>query len=218
MRLKYNYDIYAFDCDGVIFDSNNLKLEAMKMALSSHHSEQLVSQCIHFFANNFGLSRYKHIEHFVKNILTLPENKEKSEYDRILVEYSSLCKELYLSADFSPGFVSFIEGLPGLKYIVSGSDEAELRDVFSKRNIDTYFQLILGSPTTKSFNLHQIKELHPELSIVMIGDAQGDLNAANHIKTDFIFYEKYSLVKEAMLSEQKTYQFPIISDWSQFYE
>ena len=58
MNQLSKYDVIIFDCDGVIFDSNKLKIDAMRESLDSLSIRQdVVEQCCSFFAKNFGKSR-----------------------------------------------------------------------------------------------------------------------------------------------------------------
>ena len=40
INLK-NYDVFIFDCDGVILDSNSLKSEAFRISLSDEDTEKV---------------------------------------------------------------------------------------------------------------------------------------------------------------------------------
>ena len=131
-----NYDIYIFDCDGVILDSNQLKIDAMKNALSIQFSDkQVIDKCTSYFRNNFGKSRFHHVDIFVNELLPIDETQKESVRETILTNYSSQCKSLYLKADITPGFIPFIESLSGSKYVASGSEQQELRDVFNQRGL-----------------------------------------------------------------------------------
>lgn len=79
MPLLSEYEVYIFDCDGVILDSNHLKIEAMKNALEAHFSAQdLTEACVDYFRHNFGKSRFHHVAHFLDSILAIEEEKEMS--------------------------------------------------------------------------------------------------------------------------------------------
>ncbi|MBJ7221602.1 MULTISPECIES: HAD family hydrolase [unclassified Brenneria] len=185
MRLSSDHDVYIFDCDGVILDSNQLKLDAMKKALGSYPVHR-VNECIDYFSQNFGRSRYLHIEHFLKNILLCSKEQYQQQYDNILYRYADFCKKLYKEAKLNTGFIEFITAIKEDKYVASGSDEQELRDVFSARSLDSYFSGIFGSPESKANNIKKILERGYRNGI-MFGDALGDLTAAKENKIDFMF-------------------------------
>ena len=47
------YEIVIFDCDGVIFDTNNLKINAFKTS-PSNFSDHHINEFLAYFAKNFG--------------------------------------------------------------------------------------------------------------------------------------------------------------------
>lgn len=216
MHPIYSYDLYIFDCDGVILDSNALKLQAMKEALEAlSFNYELVSQCVEYFANNFGKSRFHHVSHFVNEILELRcEQKEEIE-NKILDLFSIQCKSLYMRAELTPGFISLIQMLPGKKCVASGSEQGELRAVFKNRGLDKYFVDILGSPTPKAQLLTNILQSQPHTRALMIGDAVSDFDASQANDIDFICYVPYSNVQARMQLLAKEHKFEVIERWPQ---
>ena len=216
MHLISEYDVYIFDCDGVILDSNKLKIKAMKnVLLDMKFSNEKVDKCISYFKHNFGKSRFHHVKYFIHNILC----GESVEYDateqEILNKYSLQCKKLYMIADITPGFVEFINGLTGIKYVASGSEQAELREVFREKKLDIYFDEIYGSPTTKSELVKNILNNSSFSKVVFIGDAVSDFEAAEKNEIDFIFYSPYSNVTGQMLKLAQNNGFPVLNSYPQ---
>ncbi|SHO56305.1 HAD family hydrolase [Vibrio quintilis] len=216
MRHLSDYDFYIFDCDGVIFDSNQLKIEAMKTALSTLFSDnEIITGCLDYFSKNFGKSRFHHVDYFVRDLLPVPDSEIEITKEKILVNYSALCKKLYLEAEFTPGFMNFLNQLKGRKYVASGSEQQELRDIFEQRGISEYFHGIFGSPQPKSEIISAIIESENNGCCVMFGDAESDLKASLSNQIDFIFYSPYSNVQEKMLGLCASHQFPAIHDFSE---
>lgn len=216
MRPIASYDIYIFDCDGVILDSNQLKIDAMEKALLSMVTDiEKVSQCVNYFRNNFGKSRFHHVDVFVEDILELEGNQKLSIKESILQGYSSQCKTLYLSANLTPEFIEFISGLQGKKYIASGSEQQELRDVFKARNLASYFDDIFGSPAKKSDLVANILESNKQHNAIMFGDAISDLEAANNSKIDFIGYLPFSNVRAKLKALSIEHGYQTIDKWSE---
>ena len=210
-----DYEVYIFDCDGVILDSNQLKIEAMKNALKVHFSDQnLIQQCLEYFRNNFGKSRFHHVAHFLEKILMIAA-EDKSEIEQLILEdFSRQCRTLYLSAKLAPHFISFVEQCEGKRYVASGSEQGELRDVFYQRSLDKFFDGIFGSPTPKTEIIQGIIEQEKNTNAVMFGDAESDMHSAQKNHIDFVFYAPFSNVKEKMIEKCKVYQFLIIDDFS----
>lgn len=216
MHPNANYDVYIFDCDGVILDSNQLKIDAMRNALESIVNDSVqVSKCVDYFRNNFGRSRFHHIDIFVEQFLLLDTTLQTEVKESILKAYSYQCKSLYLKAELTPGFIGFIRQLKGKKYIASGSEQQELRDVFATRKLDTYFNDIYGSPTKKSDLVANILTLNSDKSAVMFGDAISDLEASQINDIDFIAYTPFSNVPEELTTKSQIANFRVIKAWSE---
>lgn len=210
-----DYDVYIFDCDGVILDSNQLKIEAMKNVLEAHFSDQyLIDECINYFRHNFGKSRFHHIAHFLDVILDIDEGGKDELKNLLIQDFSKQCRLLYLSAAISPSIVSFLEQCKGKKYVASGSEESELRDVFAQRGLDSYFNGVYGSPISKAEIIKHILEQEQTSNAVMFGDAESDMVSAQQNHIDFVFYSPYSNVKEKMTELCNLHKYPIISDFS----
>lgn len=215
MNRLFDYGVYVFDCDGVIFNTNELKAHAMQAALStSFEDDALVSECISYFRENFGKSRFHHIKYFLEEVFGVGEQERPKLEFNLLKIYSFQCREMYCSADLAPGFLQFLEVCRGKKYVASGSEESELREAFDRRALSTYFSGIYGSPTEKSRNVEKILAGEKGKTAVMIGDAMSDMNAARENGIDFVFYSRFSNVKEAMLENCKLYDYKVINDYS----
>jgi phosphoglycolate phosphatase-like HAD superfamily hydrolase len=214
-----NYDLVIFDCDGVLIDSNNLKIDAMGVALKSLNvTEAKLVVCKKFFSENFGKSRFYHVEHFVNNILYLKKSEVHSFKEKLLLAYSKQCKELYLTANLTPFIESLLKKNSAIKYVASGSEQGELREVFKQRNLDSYFIDILGSPEKKHTHVTDILNKHKKLTAVMIGDAISDLEAAKINNIDFIFYSPFSNVEEKMRELCTQNQYRIVDSFEEIIE
>lgn len=196
MRRFSEYELLIFDCDGVILDSNILKIEAMKNALiDAGITASEVESCTNFFKDNFGKSRFYHIDHFVSDIIKLKASSIEEFKVNLLAAYSKQCKSLYLLANLTPFITEVLCTSTAIKYVASGSEQQELIDVFEQRKLDGYFTKILGSPEKKVNNVANILAEQPSTKAVMIGDAVSDLEAAKDNNIDFIFYSPFSNVE-----------------------
>ncbi|WP_104025087.1 HAD family hydrolase [Vibrio hyugaensis] len=204
------YETIIFDCDGVILDSNNLKIEAMRNALHSAHVPDIEAErCCEYFKANFGKSRFYHVRYFIDHLIA---DRYDGLYESVLNYYSRQCEELYLTAEITPNFLSAITDCTARLYVASGSAQDELRKVFQQRNLDQYFDLILGSPTTKSDNVATILA-QSKGKALMIGDAVSDYLAAENNSIDFLGYLPFSNVKEELEHLSKNNGFPILRSW-----
>ncbi len=217
MRPISEYSVIVFDCDGVIFDSNQLKIDAMGKALQQYCAAQpeAVAACVEYFSANFGQSRYHHVQHFVDTMLVVDSQHQQALHDGILTAYSNQCFALYLAAAMPAGLLDFIKASPATKYVASGSDQAELRRVFSARGIDHFFAGIMGSPAKKSELVGAIRATHGNANILMIGDAVSDWQAAKAHAVDFLFYAPLSNVVAKMLSLSEEYGFEVCDSFAE---
>jgi phosphoglycolate phosphatase-like HAD superfamily hydrolase len=199
MRPFNEYGVIIFDCDGVILDSNTLKIDAMRNALKESAITSVeVDECTSFFSDNFGKSRFYHIDYFVDNLLGIERAAIDNFKRNLLASYSKQCKSLYLFAKKTPFITELLTQTSAIKYVASGSEQQELRDVFLTRKLHYYFKEILGSPEKKVNHVTHILAKNVALKAVMIGDAISDLEAAKKNNIDFIFYRPLSNVEEKM--------------------
>jgi phosphoglycolate phosphatase-like HAD superfamily hydrolase len=209
-------DIVIFDCDGVIFDSNSLKIQAMRESLELlKFDKALVDDCCDFFSSNFGKSRYFHVRHFVENLLPLEQHKYEGYYEKILNEYAKRCKILYLEASLTPGIENFLISLDAKCYIASGSDECELKGVFKARDLSPYFSGVFGSPNAKTQIVRRIIEENKGATCLMIGDASSDLSAALDNGIDFCAYVPFSNVRDSLIKETQLQGFAFVDSWDE---
>jgi phosphoglycolate phosphatase-like HAD superfamily hydrolase len=209
-----SYNVYIFDCDGVILDSNQLKINAMENALIKFFgSNNKIDDCIEYFKKNFGTSRFHHVEFFVNNIFMLSGSEKEDAYEKILLNYSAQCRSLYLLAELTPGVLEFITKLKGKVYIASGSEQNELRAVFKERNLEIYFQDIYGSPTTKVELVAKILQESNSNKALMFGDALSDMYSAFSNSIDFVAYLPYSNVRKELELASIERGFPVIYSW-----
>lgn len=212
MNLK-KYDVLIFDCDGIIFDTTNLKLLAFQNVLKEY-DKKYIKQFTDYFRSNFGRSRFLHARYFIENILKEPFQQKK--FDEIIFNFSKECKIIYDTAEICKGVIDFLQSNPKFdKYVASGSAQDELRDVFDKRGLNSYFISIYGSPRHKNDLVKDICSKYSHNNILMIGDAEADFRAAKSAGIDFLYISKYSVDKDNMEEISKIENFTSINDLSE---
>jgi HAD superfamily hydrolase (TIGR01549 family) len=215
--LKINdYKVLIFDCDGVIFDTNKLKVLAFHKVLDNY-DKSYIDQFLSYFSKNFGKSRYIHVRHFIENILKIPFDDRL--YNQILQDYSNECQLLYKKAEICFGIIDLLTISENhIKYVASGSDQTELREVFIRRDLDHYFESIFGSPISKNDLVKDICSNHPNDKILMIGDAKADFIAAKLSEIDFLYVSRYSMDNKNMKKLRRTEEFTTVIDLSEIIE
>jgi len=192
---KYDYAI--FDCDGVILDSNRLKTEAYARVVQGDPRES-VKRFLEYHRNNGGVSRYYKFKYYYEQLN--PSEYPELKIRQALLKFAEISREGLGECDYIPGVLDFLRSAKtsGVKlFVVSGSDESELKDVFRERGIICLFEDIFGSPATKEENTEKVIDIvgHSKKG-VFLGDSKSDMKAAEKFGIDFVFVEEASLWRE----------------------
>ena len=187
------YDFYIFDCDGVILDSNNIKSIAFAEALVDEPSS-MIEEFIEYHKKNGGISRYEKFRYYFEEMKK--SDKVELEIKMALYNYANIIFESLLKCNYIPGVIKFIEILfksSKTLFVVSGSDEKELKKIFRERSIDIYFNKIYGSPINKIENTKKVLDSLDGLKNgVFFGDSQIDYKAAKNFNIEFIYVKTAS--------------------------
>ena len=187
------YDIFIFDCDGVILDSNKFKSNAFAEALPNEPPD-LVAEFVQYHKQNGGISRYEKFRYYFEEMKKQVE--AEAEIDKALNNFAAIVSEGLLKCNYIPGVVELIGELFNLNkrlFVVSGSDEKELIQVFRQRGIDHYFENIYGSPDNKVKNTRKvISSINATKNGLFFGDSKSDYNASKTFGLDFVFVKEFS--------------------------
>ena len=191
-----SYQTIIFDCDGVILNSNKIKTQAFYdvAKIYGHGPAQTLKD---YHVQNGGISRYKKFEYLLTNILQKPIKKQ--ELNELLSNFSKEVKKALLICEVASNIKEFRDKTRNTKWlIVSGGDQAELREIFEQRGLSNYFDGgIFGSPDDKDVILkNETKNRNIIGKSLFLGDSMYDYQAANTAKMDFIFISKWTEVKD----------------------
>jgi len=207
--VKYKHII--FDFDGVLVESNEIRFNGFRKLFKDYPRSQ-VEQLVEYAKANGGVSRYKKIEFFFNRIRKEPISSNS--VDHWADQFSKLVTQDVLEARPVKGSLEFLE-----KYfnqfdfaIISGSDQKELREICKRRGIDSFFKVILGSPTEKKDNIATLlSNLKWEQNkSLYVGDSNNDLEAAKTNNIDFIG-------RSSGLVDWRSYNIMFVSDLSSLY-
>ena len=176
----------AFDFDGVILESADIKTRAFRR-LFEHHPEH-VEAIVQYHLDNAGVSRFEKFRVIHGEMLGLPlsEDDESALGDR----FSALVLEEVLRCPFVDGARELLERrsqeLPC--FVASGTPEGELRHIVEQRALSDFFTGVYGTPPKKHEILGRVAE---ELGcrcdeILFVGDAMTDLDGARGAGTRFV--------------------------------
>ncbi|KAF3982856.1 MAG: HAD family hydrolase [Methylococcales symbiont of Hymedesmia sp. n. MRB-2018] len=186
------YETLVFDCDGVVLNSNQVKTQAF-FDVAKQYGLEAANKLVEYHMLHGGMSRYKKFEYFIQVVLN--KNIEKEELDNLLQLFAQKVRKGLLTCGVAEGLDALREQTKGTCWlIVSGSDEKELREIFSLRNIAHLFDGgIFGSPDNKELILRReaangnIKEKG-----LFLGDSQYDYQVAVQAEMDFLFISEWS--------------------------
>jgi hypothetical protein len=190
------YKVIFWDFDGVLLDSNSIRDIGFQKVLKDFPKKE-VEDLLSFHRENGGLSRYVKFRYFFENI-----RREKiSDYDilKLSDSFSIIMRELLLNRELliqqTLDFVKLYYGKIEM-YIVSGSDQNELRFLCDELLMSIYFKGIYGSPTPKNELVSNILN-HNNFELgqcILIGDSINDYEAAKHNKIHFLSFNNPSLI------------------------
>lgn len=185
--ILQDYKTLVFDCDGVVLDSNRVKTEAFRLA-ALPYGEAAAQALVAWHVANGGISRYRKFEHFLSEIV--PAGTAGPDLPELLASYAAHVRDGLMTCAIAPGLEELRAATPQARWlIVSGGDQAELREIFAARGIDHFFDGgIFGSPDNKDVILAREQEtgniIQPAL---FLGDSTYDHQAASSAGLDFIF-------------------------------
>lgn len=180
------------DCDGVIFDSNGFKLEALRYALAGYPEPALREMDAYWTANG-GVPRYEKLAHFFSQILKVSDVAER--VAQAAQRFTQFSRRAYAEHDPLPDALRFIRQTSSERcYVVSGTDQEELRDVFAQKQLSSLVSEVCGSPVGKLAHLTRILEARgcPAERALFIGDGGGDFDVARRLGVPFVYLDQYS--------------------------
>ena len=190
------YRSIVFDCDGVLLNSNKIKTDAFYQVVEAYFPG-FGEAFVKYHTLNGGVSRYVKFRFLVEEIIDKTECVESR--DRMITklcdEYERIIKSGLLTCEAA-------ESLEALKsaadtsnwFVISGGDQAELRDIFLQRGLSKLFNGgIYGAPEDKVNIALRLKNdgVISGASLVF-GDNRKDFEMARAIGADFIFVRQWS--------------------------
>lgn len=183
-----SFSCAIFDCDGVLLDSNAVKIEAFERTLVDEDPD-LVAAFIDEHRRTGGVSRYAKLRRFYTELATVAEPELAIE--SALRRFSAACREGLRACQPVAGARELIAALVARRvplHVVSGGDQDEVREALEHHGLADSFSGIHGSPTPKREHLERLRmdgDLLP--GGVYLGDARLDMELAEAFGLSFIF-------------------------------
>ena len=195
MKLS-DYSTIAFDCDGVILNSNKVKTNAFYDA-ALPYGEKNAEALKKYHTQNGGVSRFKKFQWFVDNFVE--KTLRDYVYEQLLTRYADIVEEGLLNCEFNKDLYELKKKTPNTNWlIVSGGSQSELRALFEKRDLANLFEGgIYGSPDSKEVIFErELARENISLPALFIGDSKYDYFSSNKHGLDFIFLSQWTEVND----------------------
>lgn len=188
------YKTIVFDCDGVVLNSNHLKIQAYFDVAIEFGANQTQAKALvdHHIALG-GISRYPKFEYFLREIMHQVVTDDAM--NALLNSFTTQVTRLLSTCEVSPYLNALKLATKESKWmILSGGDQAEIREIFKLRQLDTFFEGgIYGSPDNKDLVLAREKDNgNIQFPALFIGDSQYDYLASTNAGLDFLFLSDWT--------------------------
>ena len=205
MVLKDNYKAMAFDFDGTLVESIEMKTTAFQDLF--HEFPDRWEEIKEYHLQNEGISREVKIPYIYNNFLRVPLSAEKEK--EAVKSYSDLVYEQMLTIPLVIGADEIITAERGSRkhIIASGTPEWELKRIFDKRGLTQYFDGVYGAPSSKEEIVRKFSRDSgiPVEEMLFVGDAQSDYEASMACGMDFVWRKRpYNAIELAAEGEYMT--------------
>ncbi|HET9642294.1 MAG TPA: HAD hydrolase-like protein [Burkholderiaceae bacterium] len=201
MRID-GFDHVVFDMDGVLLDSNGMKIEAARQAFAAVDPRPADEFASHF-RHNFGLTRREHFVWGWRELLQ-PLGHQDTVIDTMMDDYARRVGECYRSCPVTDGTHDLLQHVDAPCYVLTGSGQDEARSLLKQIGLAPGFVEILGSPRGKLENLRGLAQTHsiqPDRG-VLIGDSRHDFATAQAFGLSFVLVTRYMPFDAADLADE----------------
>ncbi len=182
------YDYIFFDFDGVILDSEHIKIEGFGK-IYERHGRDVRAKVIEYDTANSGRSRFEKFKLYHKKFLSV--DIKDAQVQRLAGEYSRIVLSKVMRAKFIPGALEFLKFCRRRRktcFLVSATAEDDIKKTVKGRNLTKYFKEVKGSPLGKEENIRRLIKRYnvKRRKAVFFGDSSSDLEAVNRNNISFV--------------------------------
>ena len=198
-----SYKTIVFDCDGVVLNSNQTKIDAYyavakKMGGSDAQAQAFVDH--HVAKGSFP--RNGKTEYYLTEIVKQPVTEATMQ--QYMQAFEDVLNVTLMQCEVAAGLDALKAASPQAKWmLLSGGDQAELRRIFSRRKVGDVslahlFEAgIFGGPDKKEEVLaREIANGNLQLPALFVGDSKYDYQAASRAGLDFVFLSAWTEVPD----------------------
>lgn len=181
-------ELLAFDFDGTLVDSNELKINAFSKCFPEY--EDRLSEIMVYCGRAHHTPRFVKFRHVFENILKIPYTKAIEE--RTLARYAAETTEQVIRAREISGAMQFLQGVAKSKSlaVLSSTPHDVLLTILKRRHIETLFQKVKGAPVEKGDWLADLSE-----TALFFGDTDEDWKSAQKANIPFVGVRNRALQK-----------------------
>lgn len=202
------YKTIVFDCDGVILNSNKIKVNAYYEVAKRNGGTDAQAQALadhHVKKGSFP--RNGKIEYYLTEILKQPVTPEIMQ--RYMATFEDVLDKALMVCEIALGLRALKAATLDARWmLISGGDQKELRHIFARRHLndvpkddvflaDLFEAGIFGGPDIKDDVLAREKMSgNLQLPAIFIGDSKYDYEAASRAGLDFVFISDWTEVED----------------------
>lgn len=174
--------VVVWDCDGVVFDSNDTKLRAFREVLDRHEQPDVARERLEYIAAHPHATRHQLFGKWH------PPNVAEAR----IAEFTETCERMYQNLLPIPDAVCIARRYASA--VISNSCQQQLRRIFNHHAIRKAFRLgVYGSPHTKDEHFAALGfDVANRRPAAFVGDGRLDWEVACRHGVPFVFMAKHS--------------------------
>jgi phosphoglycolate phosphatase-like HAD superfamily hydrolase len=199
-----NKFIIVLDMDGVVLDSESVKIAAFASLFAAYPAQ--LPTIDQYNRAHRGVPRREKFIHVLTAILGLPA--EESDLRRLGERYAAVLANALVDVPLVQGIDQFLQRDDFSFFLNSAAPLAEIEKLMQEKGLAHYFQAMYGYPSQKTEVLQQLKTQHSEQPFLFFGDGWADYEAAQSAGVLFIGVDTNSLCTFTQVD------IPLINDFS----
>ncbi|MEE9331799.1 MAG: HAD hydrolase-like protein [Methylophilaceae bacterium] len=198
MRNIQEYKTIVFDCDGVLLNSNKIKVQAYyDVAKCMGGSDAQAQAFVDYHIAQGSFPRNGKIKYYLKHIVQQKETTALMQ--QYLNAFDQILAESLMQCELAIGLLELKTHTKNARWMVlSGGDQMGLRQIFERRDLTQYFECgIFGGPDIKEKVLDREKSNgNIQFPALFVGDSKYDHQASTGAGLDFVFLSDWTEVKD----------------------
>lgn len=177
--------VIAFDFDGVLVESGDLKTSAFAQIFRPYGSE-IEKKVVAHHLEHGGISRYEKVRYYFEHFLQRSITTE--EVNQICDRFAQMVVTGVIQAPYVLGAHEFLKTTKLPIFVVSGTPQTELEHIIQQRIMTPFFQDVYGTPQKKTYWLQHILAKGPwkPSELLFVGDSLSDYHSAVEAHVHFI--------------------------------